>query len=85
MFKFGWSESGVGWSFFAVGASMFVAQGWLIRFVIDRVGERSAVFLGLGFMGAGFFGFAFATQSWMMSALIVPFCIWELAAQRLGA
>lgn len=83
MKKFNWTMSDVGWSLTAVGAAMFVVQGWLIRVVIDRVGERSAVYIGLGFMTFGFFGFSFATQSWMMYVLIIPFCICGLAAPAL--
>ena len=83
MKKFDWSEREIGYSLGAIGLVMSVVQGGLIRAIIPRLGERRAAFAGLALMTFGFFGFAFATDGWMMYAFIVPFCIGSVASPAL--
>jgi len=44
--RFEWSPAMVGYSLALFGCSMVVVQGWLIRPILARIGERSTVFLG---------------------------------------
>ncbi len=83
MFKFGWSVSDVGWSLFAVGATIMLVNALLVGPTIAKLGEKGAVFLGFGAMSLGFFVFAFATESWMMFAGIVPFALVGVASPAL--
>lgn len=83
MHKFDWSVSDVGWSLFAVGASIMFVNAVLVAPTIERLGERGAVFLGFGAMASGFLVFAVATESWMMYAGIVVFALVGVASPAL--
>jgi len=48
--RFGWSEAMVGWSLAAFGLSSALVQGWLIRWLIPKLGERNTAVFGLWMM-----------------------------------
>lgn len=73
MLKFGWTERLVGISLGVVGLAVAIVQAGLIRLIIPKIGQKNAVFLGLSIYVISFIGFAFATQSWMVFALIAPY------------
>lgn len=77
MYKFGWTEAIVGGSLAFVGTIMVVGQSTLPRVVIPRLGERRTALVGLTVGAAGFAGYAFAGQGWMMFAWLLT---WFLAA-----
>jgi DHA1 family tetracycline resistance protein-like MFS transporter len=77
--RFGWSLRGVGMSLMAVGLATAVVQGFLIRAILPRVGERRALILGLGLGAVGHLGFGLAQRGWMMYAMIFPFALAGLA------
>jgi len=79
MHKFDWSVSDVGWSLFAVGATIMFVNALLVGPAIARLGEKGAVVVGYSATALSFCGFAFATQSWMMFAAIFPFALVGLA------
>lgn len=81
--KFNWSERDVGWSLAFVGVMVSIVQGGVIRVAIAKLGERRAVYTGLLLTSVGFMGFAFATEGWMMYALIVPFSLGSFAIPAL--
>jgi DHA1 family tetracycline resistance protein-like MFS transporter len=83
MFKFGWSVSDVGWSLFAVGASVTLVNALLVGPAIESLGEKGAVYTGYTAMSIGFLVFAFADESWMMFAGILPFALIGLAQPAL--
>lgn len=83
MEKFSWTEMTVGLSLGVVGLSVVAVQGGLIKVAIPKLGNNRTVYLGLIMYVLGFLGFAFATQGWMMLAVIVPFCIGGLATPAL--
>jgi DHA1 family tetracycline resistance protein-like MFS transporter len=83
MHKFAWSVSDIGWSLFLVGASIMFVNAFLVGPTIARLGERGAVYLGFTAMSLGFGIFAFATESWMMFAGILPFSIVGVAMPAL--
>lgn len=83
MLKFDWSVSHVGWSLFAVGASIMFVNAVLVGPTIERLGEKGAVYLGFGAMSVGFLIFAFASQSWMIFGGIVPFALVGVAQPAL--
>lgn len=75
MEKFLWDEKTVGYSLGVVGVMLALVQGGLIRVVIPKVGQKNAVYIGMGMYIIGFVLFAYATQPWMMFAFIVPYCL----------
>lgn len=83
MEKFGWNEKEVGFSMAFIGLMIGIVQGGLSRVIIPRLGTERSVYIGLGIYAIGFVLFAFATQSWMMYAFMVPFAFGGIAGPAL--
>ncbi len=75
MEKFKWNEKMVGYSLGFVGLMIAIVQGGLIRIVIPKLGQKKSIYIGLTLYVIGFVCFAFATQSWMMFAFVIPFSL----------
>ena len=69
-FRFGWTSQQNGWSLFAVGATGFIVQGFLLRRLMARVSAKRLVLAGLTSAAICHLGWAVATQGWMMYAFI---------------
>jgi DHA1 family tetracycline resistance protein-like MFS transporter len=82
---FHWSEKMIGYSLALVGLLVAAVQAGLIRVVNPRLGNNRSVYLGLCLYSLGLFLFAFATQSWMMFAFLIPYCLGGLAGPALQA
>ncbi|TKK67730.1 TCR/Tet family MFS transporter [Ilyomonas limi] len=83
MYKFGWSEKLVGISLGVIGVLVALVQGWLIRYINPKLGNEKSVYVGLGLYAFGMLLFGFATQSWMMFAFCVPYCLGGIAGPAL--
>ncbi|MEK6566759.1 MAG: MFS transporter, partial [Bacteroidota bacterium] len=83
MEKFHWNEAWVGYSLAFVGLMIALVQGVLIRSIIPRIGQKRGVYVGLGFYSLGLLLLAFANQSWMMFAFLVPYCLGGIAGPSL--
>lgn len=83
MEKFSWNEKEVGFSLAFIGLMIGIVQGGLSRVIIPRLGTERSVYIGLGIYAIGFVLFAFATQSWMMYAFMVPFAFGGIAGPAL--
>jgi MFS transporter, DHA1 family, tetracycline resistance protein len=81
--KFGWDTKMIGISLMVVGFVFAVVQGGLIRFIIPKLGQARSVYVGLGLSATGFLLFALATQSWMMFAFTVVYCLGGIAGPAL--
>ena len=81
--KFQWTPTLIGISLAVVGIVFAVVQGGLMRVVIPRLGQQRAVYVGLLLYSAGFFLYAVATQSWMMFAITVVYCLGGIAGPAL--
>lgn len=81
--KFNWSESLIGISLGAFGVLIAAVQGGLIRYVSPRIGNDRSVYVGLSLYTIGMVLFAFAAQSWMMFAFMVPYCLGGIAGPAL--
>lgn len=77
--KFGWSEMEIGLSLGFVGLMVAIVQGGLIRVIIPKFGKEKALFFGLAINSIGLLAFAFASSSWMMYAIVVPFALGGIA------
>ena len=71
MLKFDWSERAVGISLAFVGTIMAFSTAGMTRLLVPRLGEQRAALCGLLSGSAAFFGYAFASQGWMMYAFLV--------------
>jgi DHA1 family tetracycline resistance protein-like MFS transporter len=77
--KFSWSKLEVGLSLGFVGLMVAIVQGGLIRVIIPKLGQERSLFLGLAINALGLAAFAFASSSWMMYVIMIPFAIGGLA------
>ena len=71
-FRFGWAELANGLTLALVGAMAVIVQGFLIRPVITRFGERRAILIGIAVNALTFLLYGLAFKGWMMLAIIVP-------------
>jgi MFS transporter, DHA1 family, tetracycline resistance protein len=85
MYRFSWSEKMVGISLAVVGLLIAVVQAVLTRVINPRLGNEKSIYLGLSLYTLGLVLFAFANQSWMMFAFLVPYCLGGIAGPSLQA
>lgn len=83
--RFAWSKKLLGLSLGVVGIMTMIVQGGLIRFINPKLGNERSVYIGLTIYSLGMLAFAFATQSWMMFAFMVPYCLGGIAGPALQA
>ncbi|MES2689348.1 MAG: TCR/Tet family MFS transporter [Bacteroidota bacterium] len=75
MEQFKWTEATVGYSLGVVGVLIGLVQGLLIRYTTPALGEKKSVYAGFGLYAIALLLFAFANTSWMMFAILVPYCL----------
>ncbi|MFT4093071.1 MAG: TCR/Tet family MFS transporter [Niabella sp.] len=85
MYRFNWNEKMVGISLAVVGLLVGSVQAGLTRVVNPKLGNEKSVYLGLGLYTLGLVLFAFATQSWMMFAFLIPYCLGGICSPALQA
>lgn len=85
MYRFNWNEGAVGASLSLVGLLVAIVQVGLIRVVNPKLGNERSIYAGLCLYALGMFLFAFATESWMMYAFLVPYCLGGIAGPALQA
>ncbi|MDI9256399.1 MULTISPECIES: TCR/Tet family MFS transporter [Flavobacterium] len=83
MYRFGWDEKMVGISLGVVGLLVGLVQGGLVRFTSPRLGNQKSIYLGLSLYTIGMVLFAFASESWMLFAFLVPYCLGGIAGPAL--
>lgn len=83
--RFHWTEQLIGASLGMIGFMTALVQGGLIRFINPRLGNKKSVYIGLSFYTIGMLLFAFSTQSWMLFAFMVPYCMGGIAGPALQA
>ena len=69
--RFDWSPGAIGLSLAYVGLIMALVQALLVAPVIERVGDRRALLIGLVFGAASFLAMAFVTAGWQTYAIMV--------------
>lgn len=85
IYRFGWSEGMVGLSLAVIGAVTGFVQAVLIRVLTPKLGNIRSIFIGLSLYTAGLIMFAFATEGWMMFAIIVPYCLGGICGPSMQA
>ncbi|QKJ30477.1 TCR/Tet family MFS transporter [Mucilaginibacter mali] len=81
--KFDWNPKLVGASLAVVGVLTALVQGGLIRITLPKLGQEKSIWMGLLCYSIGLILFAFASQSWMMFAFLVPYCLGGIAGPAL--
>jgi DHA1 family tetracycline resistance protein-like MFS transporter len=81
--KFNWSEAMIGYSLGMVGILVAIVQGGLMRYINPKLGNEKSVYVGLSLYALGLLLFAFASQTWMMFAFLVPYCLGGIAGPAL--
>ncbi len=82
-YKFGWNERMVGISLGVVGLMIAIVQGGLIRVIVPKLGNERSIELGFFLYFAGMLCFALATQTWMMYAFTVVYCMGGISGPAL--
>ena len=83
MYKFNWTETLVGISLGVSGFMAALVQVYLIRFIQPKLGNEKSIFYGLSLYAIGMILFAFASESWMMFAFLVPYGLGGIAGPAL--
>lgn len=83
--KFAWSPGMIGLTLAVAGGTAVVVQGWLIRVLIPKIGERRAVVIGLLSAIAGKLVFAFSPAGWVVFAGLLVGALADLAYPSLTA
>ena len=79
MEKFHWNQAMIGYSLGFVGLMVAIVQGGLIRYTTPKLGQKNSVYFGLILYALGFVLFAFASQTWMMFAFSIIYCLGGIA------
>ncbi|MDX2046350.1 MAG: TCR/Tet family MFS transporter [Chitinophagaceae bacterium] len=83
--RFKWTPGMIGISLAVVGLLVGGVQAGLTRVVNPRLGNEKSIYIGLALYAVGMLLFAFASQSWMMFAFLVPYCLGGIAGPALQA
>ncbi len=70
-YRYGWTSGQVGLSLATVGLTAAIVQGGLTRRIIPALGEVLSLKSGLIVAGLAMAGYGFATEGWMIYALLV--------------
>ncbi len=69
-YRFHWGPKEIGISLAAVGVMFVVGQGFLVRLLLPRLGERRAIIMGLLVSAVLMASYGIITQGWMIYPLI---------------
>ena len=81
--RFGWTAYQVGLSLTLVGILSAIAQGWLTRIIVPKLGEQRAVTISALGYGVSFALFGLATEGWMMYAILIGSAIFWVSGPAL--
>lgn len=73
--KLHWDEKMIGISLGVVGLLIGIVQGVLIRYINPKIGNEKSIYYGLLLYALGLLLFAFASQTWMMFVILIPYCL----------
>lgn len=83
MLKFDWTSLELGISLAILGIMIIVVQGWLIRIVIDRIGEIRTAYTGYVITAVAAVGLAMAPNTLMFYVWILPWSMMGLVGPAL--
>ncbi len=85
MYRFDWDEAMVGYSLGFVGILVVIIQGFLIKKIILKIGEKKTIYLGFIMRFIAMLLFAFASKSWMIFVFLIPYSLGGLSGPTLQA
>ncbi|MCL4640832.1 MULTISPECIES: TCR/Tet family MFS transporter [Olivibacter] len=77
--KFKWNEQEIGYSLGFMGVAFAAVQAGLTRILLPKLGEKRAIVIGIMLYTISLTLFAFASQSWMMYAFLIPYALGAIA------
>lgn len=83
MEKFSWDEKMVGLSLGFIGTLLMIVQAGLIRVIVPKLGNSKSIILGILLYMVSFPLFGFATESWMLYIISIPYVLAGIAAPSL--
>jgi len=83
MYRFDWGEAEVGYSLGFVGVLSALVQGLLIRWLIPKIGQNAAVYIGMILYAIGLVLFSMAGEGWMVYPYMVVYCLGGIAGPAL--
>ncbi len=92
-YRFSWTEFTVGVTLGMIGISGAIVQGFLVKRIIGKIGEKASLIIGMGVGATGMFLYGMATSQGMFWAVIPLMSFWgisgaslqALASKRVGA
>jgi MFS transporter, DHA1 family, tetracycline resistance protein len=78
-YRYKWDASDVGLALALVGIMSIIVQGVLVKPVVKRLGERTALVVGLAAATVGVAGYGFATTGFWFLVMIPITALWGLA------
>ena len=84
-YRYNWQEREVGLTLAGVGIAAMIVQGGLVRPVVKRIGEKSALALGLMMGALGFWIYGFAPTGGIFLAGIPVMALWGFAQPAANA
>jgi DHA1 family tetracycline resistance protein-like MFS transporter len=85
IYKFGWSEKIIGISLGMFGLLIAIVQAGVIRVITPKIGNEKSIYIGLCLYTLGMLLYAFASETWMMFAIMIPYCLGGIAGPALQA
>ncbi len=79
VYRFQWTEKEVGLSLTFVGVVIAIVQGGLMRFIMPKLGQYNAIYVGLFLNMMSLILFGLANQGWMMYAILLPYALAGIA------
>ena len=70
-YRYGWGKLANGLALTLVGVMAAFVQGYLIRLVIPRLGERRTAIVGMSIGTCAFLAYGLATEGWMVLVILV--------------
>ncbi len=78
-----WNEAQIGYSLSFVGLLVAGVQGGLIGIFVKKFGQEIVIIGGFMLWSVGMFLFSFASQSWMLYAILIPYALGGVAGPTL--
>ena len=78
-YRFGWGQKQVGYVLAAVGVFSVIVNGFLVGRMVKALGERLAIFVGLGCGAAGFLVYGMAPMGWIFLLGLPVSALWSIA------
>jgi len=84
-YRFNWGPPQVALCLAGVGVLTAIVQAGLTGMIVKQVGERKAMFIGLGCGAVAFIGYALAPVWWVFVAFLPIGALWGLAGPNIQA